>query len=273
MKTQDEPQVGGGAVNSELLRLREQVAALRADLAAAERAKTEYLQNVAHQLAAPINAIKMNIETLTHPRVSINRKQVLLRSIYSQGSILAHLIKNFSLMSHLEGDHSLDSFREDPEETDLFLLCVNLSNDFQPVGKYKDQSIFVDEDQYRQVRYPKLKVIKSLFAQVIYNLLENATKYADPDTRIIIGLRQTRDTIGPTVTSCGVPVGAEDLPRLFDRGYRAEAAKAPHPAGTGFGLYIARRIMEIHGGTLTCEPNGKSTTFVVQSPRKGGIIR
>src|SRR5687768_190778 len=82
----------------------------------AERAKNEYMQNVAHQLAAPINAVKMNIESLKNPKVPFERKQILLRSIYSQGTILAHLIKNFSLMSHLEAAHSIDSFREKPEE-------------------------------------------------------------------------------------------------------------------------------------------------------------
>src|SRR3990172_8790007 len=124
-------------LRAEIVQLQERVRTLDAASKEAERAKTEYVQNIAHQLAAPINAIKMNIETLTNPKVSLERKQVLLRSIYSQGTILAHLIKNFSLMSHLEADHELTGFREQPEDVDLYRLCVNLSNDFQPVGKYK----------------------------------------------------------------------------------------------------------------------------------------
>lgn len=189
----------------EVKRLKRELAELRASRDEAERAKNEYMQNVAHQLAAPINAIKMNIEALKNEKISITRKQVMLSSIYAQGTILAHLIKNFTLMSHLEAKHSLDSFREKPEEVDLFRLCVNLSLDFQPIGKQKNQSIFVLEDEFKRQRMPKVKVIKNLFAQVIYNLLENATKYAYEDTDITIGVRTDDQWISTTINSVGVP--------------------------------------------------------------------
>jgi len=63
--------------------LEAEVKGLEKDVKEAERAKNEYMQNVAHQLAAPINAIKMNIESLDHPRISLDRKRGLLRPIYA----------------------------------------------------------------------------------------------------------------------------------------------------------------------------------------------
>lgn len=256
-------------INSEdeIKRLKSEVAELRASKDEAERAKNEYMQNVAHQLAAPINAIKMNIEALKNKKISVERKLVMLSSIYAQGTILAHLIKNFTLMSHLEAEHSLDSLREKPEDVDLFQLCVNLSLDFQPIGKQKSQSIFVLEEEFKRLGYPRVKVIKNLFAQVIYNLLENATKYAYEDTKITIGVRNEGPWIFTTINSVGVPISKTDAPRLFDRGFRGESAQKYHPAGTGFGLYIARRIMEIHGGAISYEGDGKITTFVVRCPK------
>lgn len=251
-------------LNAEITKLRADIRKLEDARKEADRAKTEYTQNVAHQLAAPINAIKMNIETLKNPKVSIQRKEVLLRSIYSQGTILAHLIKNFSLMSHLEADHELTGFREQPEDIDLYKLCINLSNDFQPVGKYKDQSIYVEESEYAKAKYPTVHVVKNLFNQVIYNLLENATKYAYAGTKIVIGLRTTDTMIGPTVKSLGIPISKDATISIFARSERGEEARKLHPAGTGFGLYIARRIMQIHKGTLTVEVNGKESLFVVQ---------
>jgi len=252
-------------------RLRQQLAEAAGAKREAERAKTEYMQNVAHQLAAPINAIKMNIETLSNPRVAFDRKKVLLRSIYSQGTILAHLIKNFSLMSHLEADHQLDSFREKPEEVDLYLLCVNFSNDFQPIAVLKDQTIHVLDEEFDTHRRPKVRATKNLLAQVIYNLLENATKYGDADSKITIGLRSDAGSVRITVTSTGTPVNPVDAKRLFERGVRGDSAKAMHPAGTGFGLYIARRIMEIHKGDITVEPKGRTSTFVVRLPKEKSI--
>jgi signal transduction histidine kinase len=255
-------------LKTEIDRLHKEMLKLEDAKKEADRAKTEYTQNVAHQLAAPINAIKMNIEAVKNPRVSFDRRVVLLSSIYAQGSILAHLVKNFSLMSHLEADHQLTGFREEPENVDLYRQCVNLSNDFQPVGKYKEQSIYVEELEYEKAKYPKVHVVKNLFSQVIYNLLDNATKYANAGTKIVIGLRASANMIGPTIKSLGIPISKEAVQNIFERGVRGDGARKLHPAGTGFGLYIARRIMEIHGGTLNVEANGKETTFIVQCPRK-----
>lgn len=59
--------------------------------------RVEYLQNVSHQLVAPLNAIKWHIENLTQGRISVERAQKVLRSIYSQSTIAVHLAKNFAL--------------------------------------------------------------------------------------------------------------------------------------------------------------------------------
>lgn len=254
-------------MKKEVERLQEEITALRAAKDEAERAKNEYMQNVAHQLAAPINAIKMNIEALGNPQITVTRKQVMLRSIYAQGTILAHLIKNFTLMSHLEEEHTLDSFREKPEDVDLYLLYVNLSNDFQPIGKQKNQSIYVIEQEFNRLRRPKIRVIKNLFSQVIYNLLENATKYADEDSKITIGVRAEDKWISTTINNTGVPISDNDAVHIFERGFRGDSARKYHPAGTGFGLYIAQRIMEIHGGKIILERDNRKTTFVIRCPK------
>jgi signal transduction histidine kinase len=239
----------------------------RTDLRAAEKAKDEYLQNVAHQLAAPINALKMNIEALKHPRLPIPRKQVLLSSIYSQGTILAHLIKNFSLMAHLDADHTLEGFRDTPDRLNPCQLCINYANDFQPIGIHKRQQIFVDDASYDKAGRPEVNVIKNLFAQVVYNLLENATKYGDEESRIIIGFRPNSMDVVISVTSTGIAIAPAEIPKLFHRGARSAEAKKLHPAGTGFGLYIAHRIMEIHQGDLSVETSGEQTTFIIKCPK------
>jgi hypothetical protein len=75
----------------------------------------------------------------------------LLSSIYSQGTILVHLIKNFSLMSNLEADHEPGQFREQPERVDPVRLAINLANDFEPQAAEKGLKIVIDEGSFRQV--------------------------------------------------------------------------------------------------------------------------
>lgn len=236
-------------------------------LAAAENSKTEYLQNVAHQLATPINAIKLNIDSLVYPGIQISQRRVLLNSIYCQGTILAHLVKNFSFMSHLDAGHTLESFRDKPEEIDLYLLCVNFVNDFQPIARFKDQKITVIQQDFERHLRPKVWGVKNLLSQVIYNLLENVTKYADSDSLITVGMEASGDSINLTFSSEGEKISDADSDRIFKRGERGAKAKAKHPAGTGFGLYMASTIMEIHLGSLTVVPNGRRNVFVVQIAR------
>src|SRR4051812_35701991 len=80
---------------------------LEQQLAQVQAEQTSYLQNVSHQLVAPLNAIKWHIENLTAGRLSVDRAKKVLRSVYSQSTIAVHLAKNFALMSNLEHDHAL----------------------------------------------------------------------------------------------------------------------------------------------------------------------
>src|SRR5712664_2956404 len=116
----------------DLDRLRAENSALRAELKEASKTNQQYLQNVAHQLTAPLGAIKWSIEAIKDAEVPVQRKMKLLSSVYSQATILVHLIKNFALMSNLEADHELGEFRDKPDKIDILLLCINLANDFQP---------------------------------------------------------------------------------------------------------------------------------------------
>ena len=104
---------------------------LRKQLKSSTDKSRVYLQNVAHQLTAPLGAIKWSIEALKDPTIPIGRKGNLLSSVYSQAGILVHLVKNFALMSNLEADEQLGQMRNQ-EPTDLMLLGINLANDFQP---------------------------------------------------------------------------------------------------------------------------------------------
>ncbi len=120
-------------------------ASLRSKIAQVEKDRVEYLQNVSHQLVAPLNAIKWHIENLTEARISIDRAKKVLRSVYSQATLAVHLAKNFNLMSNLEADHALTKLKEPLQEINLCQLLVNLADDFQPLAWDQDLRIGVEE--------------------------------------------------------------------------------------------------------------------------------
>jgi two-component system phosphate regulon sensor histidine kinase PhoR len=215
-----------------------------------EKERVEYLQNVSHQLVAPLNAIKWHIENLTGGRISYERAKKVLRSVYSQATIVVHLAKNFNLMSNLEADHALAKLKEPLQEIGLRQLLVNLADDFQPLAWENNINIVVDKEHFDDS--PAVLAMKPLVSQVFSNIIENAVKYSDSNTNVIIQGKyvSVSDCFSVSIRSRGIPLNPEHVKKVFDRGFRGEEARSKYPAGTGFGLYIARRIVEIHEGEI-----------------------
>ena len=119
---------------------------------------------------------------------------------------------------------------------------------------------------------PKIRLDKARMQQVIQNLLQNAIKYADDDPKkfeVEVSYARKGDfaTISVRDQGIGVPEGSED--RIFAFGYRAGNAIAKQPTGLGFGLAIARKIVQAHGGRLQFKRprDGIGSEFVILLPR------
>ena len=107
-----------------------------------------------------------------------------------------------------------------------------------------------------------------LLGQLLDNLLENACKYSEPGTPIIVRAWCEPDAVALAVEDRGCGIPAEDLPRVFEPFYRAESARRLGRAGVGLGLAVARRIAATHGGTITAESEpGRGSRFVVRLPQ------
>jgi signal transduction histidine kinase len=242
---------------------------LKAELINLKAVNKQYLQNVAHQLTAPLGAIKWSIEALKDERVPLIRKSKLLSSIYSQATILVHLIKNFTLMSNLEADHELGQFREQAEAISVMHLAINLANDFQPQARDADIKVKVDDGSFHKVfGSKKLLIEKNLVAQAMSNIMENAVKYANPDTTILISAGGDEKTVAIVIESVGIPISNDEKSQLFTRGYRGKKAMQKVAAGTGIGLYLASRVMIFHNGKIGVETEGKLARFYLIFPKE-----
>jgi signal transduction histidine kinase len=108
-----------------------------------------------------------------------------------------------------------------------------------------------------------------LLRRLVHLLLDNAIKYTRPGGRVDVSVMAREDRVTVQVTDSGIGIAAEALPRVFDRFFRADEARA-EGTGAGLGLAIGRWIVEAHGGTLTLESApGLGTTARVDLPRHG----
>ena len=113
----------------------------------------------------------------------------------------------------------------------------------------------------------RLDLDATRIAQVVGNLLDNAITHTPEDGRVTVSAHAAAGTVIVTVADTGSGIAPEDLPRLFDRFYRADPSRARSTGGTGLGLTIARRIVEAYGGSITAESTvGQGSRFMVRLP-------
>jgi two-component system phosphate regulon sensor histidine kinase PhoR len=105
----------------------------------------------------------------------------------------------------------------------------------------------------------------SRIEQVLVNLIHNAIKFTPPGGRIVVSAKTQGDRLVVSVTDTGVGISEEDLPRVFERFYKADKARAG--GGTGLGLAIAKHVVEAHGGRIWAESvEGTGSTFIFTIP-------
>ncbi len=104
--------------------------------------------------------------------------------------------------------------------------------------------------------------------QLLSNLVDNAIKYTGPGGRVTVAVKEDTTSVIGTVQDTGIGIAPEDAERVFEEFYRAPNARAVEPYGTGLGLSVVRRIVELYGGRLEMSSDlGKGTTFVFFLPK------
>jgi two-component system phosphate regulon sensor histidine kinase PhoR len=149
---------------------------------------------------------------------------------------------------------------------DLSSFFPEMVRDWEKKLKSKQLSIVVDVP-------PELSPIcvdRTRLQEALYNLLDNAVKYSSKRGEIRLSARQNDGEIELIVSDQGIGIAKEDLPRIFERFYRADKARSPDKVrGTGLGLAIVKHVAQLHGGRVEADSElGKGTTIRVLLPVK-----
>jgi two-component system phosphate regulon sensor histidine kinase PhoR len=114
---------------------------------------------------------------------------------------------------------------------------------------------------------PRVPADETRLQELIYNLLDNAAKYSRPGGTVFLQAETAGDAVRISVADQGIGISTEDLPRIFERFYRADKSRSGQQGGTGLGLSIVKHIAQLHGGSVEAESEiGKGTTISVLLP-------
>ena len=226
-----------------------------------DQVRRDFVANVSHELRTPLSILRGYIETLLDspktPREELSR---ILRVMDRHSKRLESLVEDLLTLARLESGN-----------LDLQLGTVDLSNFFREMIRdwekkltSKHLNMIVDVPP----ELSPIRVDRARLQEALYNLLDNAVKYSRDDGQIRLSARQRDGEIELTVSDDGIGIGKEDLPRIFERFYRADKARSPDKVrGTGLGLAIVKHIAQLHGGRVEADSElGKGTTIRVLIP-------
>jgi signal transduction histidine kinase len=242
-------------------RLFEEVADKSEQLDAASRHKSEFLANMSHELRTPLNAIIGFSEVLLERMFGdVNDKQAeYLEDILSAGHHLLSLINDILDLSKVEaGRMELASgpFNVGPALESALTFVKERATRHGIVVE------FAVDPQVGEIVGDERKI-----KQVILNLLSNAVKFTPSGGRISLRAAPTEGAVAISVTDTGIGIAPEDLDAVFEEFRQVGGDDARKREGTGLGLTLAKKFVELHGGRIWVESvKGKGSTFTFTLP-------
>lgn len=228
--------------------------------------QAEFISNAAHELSTPLTAISGFAETLAtqdfqQPELTHHFAQV----IYEQAQRMNRLIQDLLQLARLETLSHSQELSLTPVSVQPAIRSV--LSQLSPCFQEKKQTVLFPSAKDDPQNDLQIAAVPELFRQIIRNLLENANKYTPADGKIHIFLEASPQCITIRIADNGIGIAPEHLPRIFDRFYRVDKARARSTGGNGIGLSLVRYLTELFHGSIQVESTiGQGTTFSLQFP-------
>ena len=218
-----------------------------------ERQRREFIANISHELKTPMTTIAGYTDGILDGTIPPENERQYLQIISNESRRLSRLVRRMLDVSQLQVMDPLKSGSH-------FDICESMRRVLISMEKkITDRHLDVDAD------IPEEPILvrgdNDMITQVIYNLLENATKFAREGTTLYLGVTTIDGKARVTVRNLGDTIPAEELPLLFERFHKSDKSRSEDKDGVGLGLYIVKTILEQHKEKINVTSENGVTTF------------
>jgi signal transduction histidine kinase len=227
----------------------------------ANKHKSDFLANMSHELRTPLNAIIGFSEVLLERLFGdVNEKQAdYLKDIHSSGRHLLNLINDILDLSKVEAGR----MELEPSTLDLPSAVANAMTLIRERAQRHGIALAMDVDP----RLGEIVADERKLKQILLNLLSNAVKFTPDGGRIDVRARRTDGKVAIAVQDTGIGIAPADQEAVFEEFRQVGRHYTSKQEGTGLGLALTRRFVELHGGTIRVESEpGKGSTFTFTLP-------
>ncbi len=209
-----------------------------------DRLRRELVSNISHDLRTPLTAMQGYIETLIikSDSMSVEDRNRYLRIAQKHTMRLGVLIGDLFELSKLDAASVTPSV----ESFSLPELIQDIAQEFQIESERKNIALHVEVDEAAQDTVGDIGLIQ----RVLENLVRNAIQFTPEGGEVTISISERRDSFAISVSDSGPGIAEEDVPRIFDRFYRARDGEEARSDSSGLGLAIVKRILDLHDSQI-----------------------
>lgn len=213
-----------------------------------------FLDNLAHQLVAPLQCIENHCQNILEDKVPPDKIKMRLKEVVGHARITVALAQRMRFLHELVSQGSAHEQLEILAFDKIVSKWIDGFNNYLPVLKAKNINVEIHHPEMNKL--PEVLATPLAVQQVIMNIYDNAAKYADPNSTIDVSAKIKGVFVVLTFRHRGVRILEDEKEKIFQRGYRGTAAARIRAPGTGVGLWVCLRLMEAMQGSMACVPQG-----------------
>ncbi|KRF62062.1 hypothetical protein ASG99_06590 [Bacillus sp. Soil768D1] len=217
--------------------------------------RQEFVSNVSHEIQSPLASIQGFSQTLQSEELTKEQRNKYLSIIEKESRRMSLLSKQLLMLASLDKE-------DDALQWSSFDLAQQIRQVmFMLEWNWREKDMVIEMDLPSTI----ISADEKLLNQVWTNLITNSIKYSDIGSSIVIQIKKIDGFVEVKIADTGMGIPEEDLPYILDRFYKVDKVRNRSETGSGLGLSITKKLVELHGGTIEVQSElGKGTTFYIR---------